>query len=80
MPVQWKDVERVFEAHREMLMAVPGVQGTAIGDLEGVLCIIVYVTDPTVAERAQLPGTLEGIPVKIEVSGPFTAFSKGQSG
>jgi len=71
MSVQWKDVERVFDAHREALMAVPGVQAAAIGDTGGVLCILVFVADASVAERANLPGTLEGVPVKIEVSGYF---------
>lgn len=80
MTVGWDDVERVFAAHREALMAVPGVQGAAIGSSGGVLCIIVFVADASVAERGALPGTLEGIPVKIEVSGPFTPLSKGQIG
>jgi hypothetical protein len=80
MSAQWKDVERVLETHRQMLLAGPGVRGTAIGSSEGVLCIIVFVADGSVAERGTLPGTLEGIPVKIEVSGPFTPLSKGQIG
>jgi hypothetical protein len=71
----WSQVERVFEVHREGLMAVPGVLGTAIGNLGGVPCILIYVADASVADRANLPGTLDGVAVKIEVTGPFDARS-----
>lgn len=75
MSPDWTRVQRVFDAHRESLIAVPGVTGTAIGTCDGEPCIRVFVAHASVLERNDIPGTLEGIPVKIEVSGVFDARS-----
>jgi hypothetical protein len=69
----WTRVQRVFEAHRESLIAVPGVTGTAIGTCEGEPCIRIFVSSASVLEGQVIPGTLDGIPVKIEVSGVLHA-------
>ena len=73
MTLDWSTVERVFETHRAALIAVPGVTGTAIGTCGGAPCIRVFVKDASVLERNVIPGTLDGVPVKIEISGRFEA-------
>jgi hypothetical protein len=68
---QGRTVDRVYETHRAALIAVPGVTGTAIGTCDGSPCIRVFVANRGVLDRNDIPGTLEGILVKIEVSGTF---------
>ena len=71
----WAQVQRVYDIHRESLIAVPGVTGTAIGPCDGQPCIRVFVSSASVLEGLAIPGTLDGIPVKIDVSGVFDARS-----
>jgi len=59
-------------AQRELddrVMGEPGVEGTAIGRADGGVCLKVYVSSED-AGRV-VPETVRGIPVLIEVSGPF---------
>ena len=64
-------IEAVLEAHNDSLMAVPGVVGTAIGRCDGRPCIRVFVRDSAAAKAARLGTTLDGYPMRVEVSGPF---------
>ena len=73
MMLDWSTVERIYDTHRESLIAVPGVTGTAIGTCDGEPCIRVFVISASVLEGLAIPGTLDGVPVKIEVSGVFDA-------
>lgn len=59
----------VLNAHTARLMAIPGVEGTAQGELDGKPCVIIYVNELDDRLRQQLPGALEGHPVKIEEVG-----------
>lgn len=67
----------VKERHSEALFAIPGVIGHGVGlaetDPEGVV-IEVYVEAATDKLRRQIPSALEGIPVRIAVTGPIVAF------
>jgi hypothetical protein len=66
-----RPIEEVFAAHTDSLMAMPGVVGTAIGRCGDVLCIRVFLRDSSEAVRRAIPDTLEGHPVRAEVTGPF---------
>lgn len=67
-----RDVKTVMEAHVDNLMAMPGVAGVAISELEdGTPCIMVMVVELTDELKRTIPKTLEGHPVIIEVSGEF---------
>lgn len=69
------DIKRVMDAHVKELMAVPGVVGVAIGALEnGQLCIKVFAAKRTPEMRKQIPKTLEGYRVVVEVTGEFHAM------
>jgi hypothetical protein len=71
-----KTIEQVQEAHTAHLMSIPGVVGTAIGELNGKPCIKVLVTQKTAEIEKGVPKTLEGYPVVIEVTGEFKALDQ----
>ena len=66
-------IEETLATHRDSLMALPGVVGTAIGRCGDALCIRVFVVDSSDAIRRAIPDTLEGHQVSVEVSGAFHA-------
>lgn len=49
------------------VMGRPGITGTAIGERGGKPCLKVYVSEPRAG--ADLPRTLDGFPVEVEVTG-----------
>ncbi len=70
MPI--RDIKAVMEAHVEDLMAIPGVVGVAIGELDnGTPCIKVMVIELTDELDRKIPKTLEGHPVLVVESGEF---------
>ena len=66
-----KTIEQVQEAHTHGWMAIPGVEGTAIGLYKGKPCIKVFASVKARALRAKIPPTVEGYPVIIEETGAF---------
>ncbi|HET7791506.1 MAG TPA: hypothetical protein VFK78_11995 [Gemmatimonadales bacterium] len=68
-----RSIEAVLAAHTGSLMAVPGVVGTAIGRCDGTPCIRVLLAAESDAARRRIPPTLEGYPVRVDVTGPFRA-------
>ena len=66
-----RSIQEVLAAHTDSLMALPGVVGTAIGRCDTTLCIRVFLRDSTAAARGAIPETLEGYPVKVDVTGEF---------
>ena len=59
-----------MEDHVGELMSIPGVVGVAIGETaQGVPCIQVLIAAADEELQKQIPETLEGHPVVIEVSG-----------
>ncbi|MGH8628992.1 MAG: hypothetical protein ACREYC_28305 [Gammaproteobacteria bacterium] len=56
------------------LMAIPGVVGVGIGDCNGKECIVVLIQDRTARIDREVPKTLDGYPVHIEVTGPIKAL------
>jgi len=67
------DIVQVKERHEARLMAIPGVVGVGIGQRDGRVCIVVMVETRTPQIDDQVPDTLDGFPVLIEVTGPIVA-------
>jgi hypothetical protein len=55
-------------------MAIPGVVGTAVGELDGKRCIKVFVAERAYELAARLPTEVEGHRVVIEQTGEFRAL------
>jgi hypothetical protein len=66
-----------LEKHQDRLMAIQGVQGVGIGGSEDSPQIVVMVSHGGAEMRKRLPSSLEGIPVKVEVTGEITAQGCG---
>jgi len=65
----------VLARHTPELMALPGVVGTYQGaDTEGQPLFVVMIARDDPALRARIPASLEGWPVRAEVSGDIRAF------
>lgn len=65
-----RDIIAVQEDHTAELMTIPGVTGTAIGELEDhTPCILVLVEEETPELKAKIPAKLEGHPTKLFVTG-----------
>ncbi len=59
------------ELNRKVL-GKPGVSGTAVGESDGTPCLVVYVSDAQA--RKSIPGRVRGVPVRVEVTGPFERY------
>ena len=65
-----RDINAVMTDHTSELMAIPGVTGVAIGELDDhTPCILVLVENETDEIKRAVPKTLEGHPVQLLVSG-----------
>jgi hypothetical protein len=63
--------------HTPRLMALPGVVGTALGGTaQGQWAVSVYTAHAAVAG---IPDKLDGVPVTVEVTGPFFALQEPQA-
>ena len=70
-------VRRVKEDHEARLLATPGVVGVGVGFSErvfGQAAIEIYVKQPASSMRPYLPGSLEGVEVKIVETGEIYAY------
>lgn len=67
--VTQRSIEAVLAAHRDSLMAIPGVVGTAIGLCDGERCIKLLVRDSSPQTTGSIPTRLEGYRVVAEVTG-----------
>ncbi len=68
-PMPSKSIEQVLKEHTPHLMSIPGVTGTAQGELNGKPCIKVYVEKKTSELEEQIPKEIEGYAVDIQESG-----------
>ncbi|MHB8895621.1 MAG: hypothetical protein ACYC99_10655 [Candidatus Geothermincolia bacterium] len=64
-------IEGVKARHTAELMAMPGVAGVGIGQVNGRKVITVYLESSSPELKAGIPGTLEGFEVVTEVTGPI---------
>ncbi len=75
-PMPEKTIETVLKEHTGSLMSIPGVVGTAQGLCAGKPCIKVYVVKKTPDLMKQIPATLEGYAVEIQVAGEIKALDR----
>ena len=69
-------IEQVLDAHTSILMDIPGVVGVGQSEAEdGRDCILVMVAHETPELSAQIPSSLDGFPIVIEVTGDLAALS-----
>lgn len=65
-----REITAVQADHTAELMAIPGVTGTAIGELDDhTPCILILVEEETPELRAKIPSKIEGHPTKLYVTG-----------
>lgn len=73
-----RDINVVMTEHTAELMAIPGVTGVAIGELDdGTPCILVLIEEETNEVVQKIPKILEKHPVKILVSGKIVPMGGG---
>lgn len=75
--MQRPPIEEVLDAHRDTLMALPGVQGVAVGERDDEPCIRMLVAGTPPADT---PATLDGYAVVVERQGPFRPVGRGGGG
>ncbi len=68
-----KSIEQVQAEYTPKWMALPGVVGTGIGEQNGKPCIKVLLSRETPEIRREIPDTVKGYPVVLEVTGEFKA-------
>jgi len=69
-----RTIEQVQEENTDAWMAIPGVEGTAIGLYEGKPCIRIFTSSKPQQIREKIPSTVEGYRVIIEETGKFRAL------
>jgi len=69
-----RTIEQVQEEYTDEWMAIPGVEGTAIGLYQGKPCIRIFTSSKPQQLRDKIPLTVEGYPVIIEETGAFRAL------
>ncbi len=71
-----RTIEQVQEEHTDDWMAIPGVEGTAIGLFEGKPSIKIFASSNPQELRVKIPSNIEGYPVIIEETGEFRALEQ----
>ena len=71
-----RTIEQVQEEHTDDWMAIPGVEGTAIGLFEDKPCIKVFSSRKAEELRGKIPSAVKGYPVIIEETGVFRALEQ----
>jgi hypothetical protein len=69
-----KTIEQVLQDNTDQWMAIPGVEGTAIGLSKGKPCIRIFTSSKPQQLKDKIPSTVEGYPVIIEETGSFQAL------
>jgi hypothetical protein len=67
-------IEDVLTRFTPRWMAVPGVVGTGVGDLDGSPCIKVFIAKQTRHIEREIPEKAGGFPVIVELSGEIKPF------
>lgn len=74
-----RPITEVLKENQDSLLAIPGVQGFYQGELEnGHQCIVIMLDSLTEANKKAIPDSLEGYPVKIEVTGKIKPLEKNK--
>ena len=69
-----KTIEQVLEEKSDQWMAIPGVEGTAVGLFEDKPCIMILSSVAPQQLRSKIPETLNGYRVVIRRTGTFRAL------
>jgi len=69
-----KTIEQVLEEKTDQWMAIPGVEGTAIGLFQNKPCIMILSSVAPRQLRSKIPETLNGYQVVIQQTGTFRAL------
>ncbi len=69
-------IQDVLKARTPEWMALPGVEGTAIGLLGDEACIKVYVRAKTDELSTQIPSRVEGYRVTLQATGDIRPLEK----
>jgi len=69
-------IEQVHAKHTDEWMAIPGVQGTAIGMSEGTPCILILSSVKASQLQGKIPSKVQGYPVVIQVTGTFRTLDQ----
>lgn len=72
--VSEKTIEQVLEERTDQWMAIPGVEGTAIGLFQNKPCIMILSSVAPRQLRSKIPDTLEGYNIVIQQTGTFRAL------
>ena len=65
---------RIKTRHETELLAIPGVEGVGLGEVDGESVIQVYVADDSPEVRGRLPEQVDGCRVLAVVSEEFQAY------
>jgi hypothetical protein len=69
-----KTIEQVLEERTEEWLAIPGVEGSAIGIFEGCPCIKIFASVNAQQLHQRIPSNIENYHVIIEQTGTFGAL------
>lgn len=75
-PMVERTIEQVQADYTDDWMAIPGVEGVALGLLDDTPCIRVFSSKRAEDLRNKIPSVVEGYPVIIEEAGTFRAFER----
>jgi hypothetical protein len=71
-----RSVEQVLQEYTNKWMAIPGVEGTAIGQKRGKPCITVFSSIEPDKLKDVIPPIIDGYPVVIKHTGVFRSLKK----
>ena len=72
--VNEKTIEQILEDRTDQWMAIPGIEGTAIGIFGNEPCIMILSSVAPQQLRSKIPETLNGYNIVIQQTGTFRAF------
>lgn len=64
-----QSIEEVLAAHTDSLMAIRGVEGVGQALCDDTPCIRIYASERTPEIESEIPDTIEGYAVDVEVTG-----------
>jgi hypothetical protein len=74
-----KSITEVLKENQDSLLAIPGVQGFYQGELENAeQCIVIMVDSLSERNKNRFPKSLDGYPVKVEVTGRIEPLNKNK--
>ena len=74
--MQNKPIASVLKEYSSILMALPGVVGTAQGEYNGEVCLKIFVAKKSPELLEQIPQRLCGYRVIVEETGEFRALGE----